>query len=111
MMLESTLDITASDMKDFYVGRFDVLYENPEQLKEGKFYIMEVNGSGSEAIYAWDPKYTIAEFYRIIFAKQRLLFKISSANRRKGHTPIGIVKLAKLHFFQQRLIKRYPLSN
>jgi hypothetical protein len=102
----------ARDMKEFYIGRFDVRYESLEHLRSGTgFTIMEVNGSGSEAIHAWDPKYSIPESYGIIFAKQRLLFAISEANRRKGHNPIGLRALARLHFHQQKLIKRYPLSN
>ena len=110
-MLNRTVDAIARDMKDFHIGRFDVRYETLEQLKEGKFTIMEVNGSGSEAIHAWDPKYSIMQAYRIIFAKQRLLFKISAMKRSAGHKPIGIVKLARLYCLQQKLIKRYPLSN
>lgn len=110
--LDKAVDAIASDMKEFYIGRFDVRYESLEQLRAGAgFTIMEVNGSGSESIHAWDPKYSIAQSYSIIFAKQRLLFAISEANRRKGHKPIGLRALARLHFHQQKLIKRYPLSN
>ncbi len=110
--LDQAVDAIAQDMTEFYVGRFDVRYESLEQLRAGSgFTIMEVNGSGSESVHAWDPKYTIRESYRIIFAKQRLLFQISAANRRNGHKPIGLWKLARLHFQQQALINRYPLSN
>lgn len=110
--LNKAVDEIAQDMKEFYIGRFDVRYESLEKLKAGKgFTIMEVNGSGSESVNAWDPKYTIAQSYLIIFAKQRLLFRISASNRRKGHKPIGLYKLARLHFHQQKLIKLYPLSN
>lgn len=110
--LTEAVEAIASDMKDFHIGRFDVRYESLEQLRAGKnFTIMEVNGSGSEAIHAWDPKYSIWESYKIIFAKQRLLFQISDANRRQGHPPIRARKLAQLHFNQQRLIKLYPPSN
>lgn len=105
-------DAIAKDMPEFYVGRFDVRYKSLDQLRQGKgFTIMEVNGAGSEAVHAWDPKYSIRQAYRIIFAKQRLLFDISAANRKRGYKPIGLFKLARLHFFQQSLIKRYPLSN
>ncbi len=110
--LDKAVDAIAQDMKGFYIGRFDVRYESLEQLRAGTgFAIMEVNGSGSESIHAWDPKYSIAQSYSIIFSKQRLLFAISAANRSKGHAPIGLRALARLHFHQQKLIKRYPLSN
>jgi hypothetical protein len=109
--LTEKLDIIAKDMKDFYIGRFDVRYKNAEELAKGKFIIMEVNGSGSEAVHAWDPKYTIPEVYKIVFAKQRILFSIADINRKLGHKPIGLIKLAQLHLHQQDLMRRYPRSN
>lgn len=110
--LIEVFDRIAKDMPEFYAGRFDIRYESLERLRQGKgFTIMEVNGAGSEAVHAWDPKYSIRESYRIIFAKQRLLFQIGAVNRKRGYRPIGLSRLAKLHFFQQALIKRYPLSN
>ncbi|MEO8365478.1 MAG: hypothetical protein ABI538_04650 [Pseudoxanthomonas sp.] len=105
------VDAIARDMQDFHVGRFDVRYSTLESLQRGEFTIMEVNGAGSEAVHAWDPKYTIAQVYALVFAKQRLLFQIAAANRRAGHRPIGMYRLARLHLAQQRLMARYPASN
>lgn len=109
--LVARVDAIARDMGAFHVGRFDVRYASLDALRAGEFTIMEVNGAGSEAVHAWDPRYTIADVYRIVFAKQRLLFRISDANRRRGHRPIGLWQLAKLYVAQQRLIARYPPSN
>ena len=110
-VLTARVDAIAKDMGLFLVGRFDVRYRSLEALGRGEFTIMEVNGAGSEAVHAWDPKYSIADVYRIVFAKQRLLFKIGDENRRRGHRPIGLRKLAQLHFRQQRLMRLYPPSN
>lgn len=110
--LSDTVDAIARDMNQFYVGRFDVRFNSLEELQGGKgFMIMEVNGSGAESVHAWDPKYSIIQSYRIIFAKQRLIFKLGSLQRRKGHKPIGWRELARLYLYQQELIRRYPLSN
>ena len=109
--LLARVEAIARDMGVFLVGRFDVRYSTLESLQRGEFTIMEVNGAGSEAVHAWDPKYSIREVYRIVFAKQRMLFRISDANRRLGHRPIGILGLARLHFRQQRVMRRYPPSN
>jgi len=109
--LLARVDAIARDMGVFLVGRFDVRYSSLGSLQRGEFTIMEVNGAGSEAVHAWDPKYSIRDVYRIVFAKQRLLFKISDANRRLGHRPIGWLKLAQLHVRQQRIMRRYPPSN
>ena len=110
-VLTDAIDAIARDMTDFHVGRFDVRYESLDHLLAGDFTIIEVNGAGSEAVHAWDPKFTLREAYAIVFAKQRMLFEIGDMMRRRGHRPIGLAKLAELHFRQQRLIKRYPMSN
>jgi len=110
--LTDAIDAIARDMKEFHVGRFDVRYESLDLLLGGAgFSIIEVNGAGSEAVHAWDPKFTLRQAYAIIFSKHRILFEIGDAMRKHGHRPVGLFTLAKLHMRQQRLIKRYPLSN
>ena len=105
------LEGIARDMGDFLVGRFDVRFTDPAALQRGEFTIMEVNGAGSEAVHAWDPKYSIREVYAIVFAKQRRLFAIADAQRRRGVRPIGLLALARLWWKQQRLMGAYPPSN
>ena len=72
---------------------------------------MEINGAGSEAIQAWDPATGLLDGFRMIFSKQRVLFAIGDAMRRRGVVPIGLPLLARLNRRQQRLIALYPPSN
>ena len=80
--LLDTIEAIARDMPQFHVGRFDVRYATLADLREGRFTIMEVNGAGSEAVHAWDPKYSVRQVYAMVFAKQRALFMLGAANRR-----------------------------
>lgn len=109
--LLAAVEAIARDMPDFQVGRFDVRFASLPDLRAGRFTIMEVNGAGSEAVHAWDPKYSVRQVYAMVFAKQRMLFAIGAANRRRGHRPIGALALARHYLRQQRLIRRYPPSN
>ncbi len=110
--LTAAIEAIARDMPAFYAGRFDVRFEDLQQLAEGRgLKIMEINGAGSEAIQAWDPDIGLLAAFCIIFAKQRVLFAIGAANRRRGHRPIGLLRLAQLHVMQQRLLDAYPPSN
>jgi hypothetical protein len=110
--LTAAIDAVARDMGNFHVGRFDVKFSDLDALGRGEsFRIIEVNGAGSEAVHAWDPAHSLARAYAIIFDKQRRMFEIASRMRRLGHRPIGLAKLARLHFRQQALIRRYPSSN
>ena len=110
--LLAAVDAIARDMPDFHCGRFDVRYDSLEALVAGRgFTIMEINGAGSEAIEAWDPDIGLVRGLRMIFAKQRTLFAIGAAMRRRGVVPIGLLALARLNWRQQRLIALYPPSN
>ncbi|MEO5811133.1 MAG: hypothetical protein ABIU96_00705 [Rhodanobacter sp.] len=109
--LTEAVEAVARDMPQFHIGRLDVRYLSLEHLRRGQFTIMEVNGAGSEAVYAWDSKYSIREVYRMVFTKQRLLFALAAANRARGHKPVGVFALARHYLRQQRLIRQYPPSN
>lgn len=110
--LVAAIDEVARDMLNFHAGRFDVKFRDLESLRSGVgFKIIEVNGAGSEAVHAWDPAHSIWHAYAIIFDKQRRLFALAARMRALGHRPIGLVRLARLHFRQQALIRRYPPSN
>jgi hypothetical protein len=110
--LTRAIDAIARDMPQFHFGRFDVRFRSQQELSAGAgFTIMEVNGAGSEAIQAWDPEIGLLEGFGMIFAKQRLLFAIGAANRRRGIRPIGPFALMRLNWRQNRLIDQYPASN
>ena len=110
--LETAIHAIAMDMKDLHVARFDVRFESIGALRLGQsFKIIEVNGAGSEAVHAWDPRYTLSQAYGIVFEKQRMLFAIGAAMRARGHQPLSGFAMARLYLRQQRLIRAYPPSN
>lgn len=110
--LTAAIDAIAGDMGEFHFGRFDVRFTSTHALQQGQgFTIMEVNGAGAEAIEAWDPATGLLAGLRTIFAKQRLLFEIGAANRRRGTAAIGLLALARLNAAQNRLLDAYPPSN
>jgi hypothetical protein len=110
--LVAAIDAIARDMGEFHFGRFDVRFGSAAQLRQGRgFAIMEVNGAGSEAIEAWDPATSLLQGLRTVFAKQRLLFEIGAANRRRGAPTVSLLELARLNRRQNRLLDAYPSSN
>ena len=110
--LVAAIDAIARDMPQFHFGRFDVRFDDLSSLAAGRgLVIMEINGAGSEAIQAWDPDTGLLRGFGMIFAKQRTLFAIGDAMRRRGVQPIGLLELARLNRRQQVLIRQYPPSN
>lgn len=110
--LEAAIDAIAMDMKLMHVARFDVRYSDIGAMRAGhSFKIIEVNGAGSEAVHAWDPRYSLSQAYKIVFEKQRMLFSIGAAMRKCGHNPPAVLTMAGLYLHQERLIRSYPPSN
>lgn len=110
----AAIDAIARDMcgGQFHFGRFDVRFASDDALRLGRgFYIMEVNGAGSEAIEAWDPATGLLAGLAKVFAKQRLLFEIGAANLRQGAPRTGLLALMRLNWRQNRLLDAYPPSN
>jgi exosome complex RNA-binding protein Csl4 len=98
-------------MGEFHYGRYDVKFESLQQLRDGRFVIIEVNGAGSEAIQFWDPRLSMAQAFRGVFRKQRELFALGDMMRARGIRPIGPSALITAFVRQRWLIKRYAPSN
>ncbi len=69
----------------FYFGRMDIRYHSRELLEEGKsFFILEVNGAGSEPTHMYDPRHSLFFAWKEIIRHWVILFKISRANHKLG---------------------------
>lgn len=68
---------------DFYYGRFDVKAQTANDLKEGKFKIMELNGASAEPGHIYDPSYTLEQAYADLFWHWRKMSEIAESNRSK----------------------------
>jgi hypothetical protein len=75
----------AREMPEFYFGRFDVRFGSLESFKRGEdFYILEVNGPGSEMTHIWDANMSLGEAYRVLFGQYRTAWEIGEENRARG---------------------------
>lgn len=83
--LLQTINKVCSTIKGFYFGRLDIRYNTFEELCAGeKFSIIEINGAGSEPTHIYDPKHTILFAWKEIIRHWKLLYQISSINKKKG---------------------------
>jgi hypothetical protein len=75
----------------FYFGRMDIRYQSRELLDEGKsFYILEVNGAGSEPTHIYDPRHSIFFAWKEIIRHWIILYKISRANHKLGYPYLSV---------------------
>ncbi len=54
------LDEISHSINDFFYGRYDIMCNSLEELKQGKnFVILEYNGCGAEPNHFYDTGYTL----------------------------------------------------
>ena len=83
--LVSMLDKISLDINDFFYGRYDIMCNSIEELKEGKnFMILEYNGCGAEPNHFYDTGYTLKGAWKEILKHWKILYRISRYNHKQG---------------------------
>ena len=102
--LVKVMDEICRQIPDFYFGRLDIRYQSRELLEEGKsFFILEVNGAGSEPTHMYDPRHSIFFAWKEIIRHWVILFKISRANHQLGYPLSFFTGRSGLKHVQKRL--------
>ena len=72
--LVAVFDKLSHSVNDFFYGRYDIMCESVEALKQGKdFTILEYNGCGAEPNHFYDTGYTLFGAYREMHLGKPLL--------------------------------------
>lgn len=83
--LVEILDKISLQINDFFYGRYDIMCNSIEELKQGKnFAILEYNGCGAEPNHFYDTGYTLTGAWKEILKHWKILYEISSYNHRQG---------------------------
>ncbi len=92
--LLAVFDNLSIQIGDFYYGRYDILCNSVEELKQGKnFSILEYNGCGAEPNHFYDTGYTLGGAYKEILKHWNALYEISKYNKEvNGVKPWAFVK-------------------
>lgn len=81
----SILDEISHSINDFFYGRYDIMCNSLEELKQGKkFVILEYNGCGAEPNHFYDTGYTLTGAWKEILKHWKILFDISRQNHKSG---------------------------
>src|SRR5438477_9367315 len=92
--LERVIDEISLKVTGFFVGRYNLRYENDEDLKQGRnFQIVELNGASSEATSIYDARNSLFSAYQTLFQQWRLVFAIGAINKANGHAPSSLATL------------------
>jgi hypothetical protein len=106
--LEEAIDRISRASEGFYFGRYDVRASSIEELQEGRFQVLELNGVNSEATHIYDPRLGIFAAYRALFRQWRLAFEIGAMNRRRGAKATKLRDLWRRYREYRRLATSHP---
>ena len=91
--LVNVFDKLSIEVDDFFYGRYDIMCNSVEDLKQGKnFSILEYNGCGAEPNHFYDTGYTLMNAYREILKHWKDLYLISNYNSKQGIKPWPFMK-------------------
>ncbi len=104
--LVAVFDKLSIRINDFFYGRYDVMCNSIEELKQGKnFTILEYNGCGAEPNHFYDTGYTLGGACKEILKHWKLLYEISKYNAEQGIKPWGFWKGVKFLRKTKRLYR------
>ncbi len=110
--LERTVDSIARNFPGFFIGRFDVRYQDPDKFMAGEdLAIVELNGVTSESTNIYDPSWSLPAAYRTLARQWALLYAIGAANRDRGHAPTTLATLLRLVRDYYRDLRVNPLAD
>jgi membrane protein DedA with SNARE-associated domain len=96
--LEQKIDEICRSYRGFYFGRFDIRTPSTSDLMAGNFKVIELNGVTSESTNIYDPQYSLADAYRILFRQWRLAFEIGAENVRLGYRAASVRDMFRMTF-------------
>lgn len=109
--LTATIDEIAQQIPEFYFGRFDIMYNNFEELERGKnFQIVELNGAASEPTHIYDPKHSVWFAWKELTRHITFMYQISIENHKRGVPYLDYkagMREYKLHLMQNSKIVNF----
>lgn len=82
--LEAAIERVSQRFEGFYFGRYDVRTPSEEDLRQGRFRVLELNGITSESTDIYDPRNSLLHAYKVLFRQWRYAFEIGRQNRELG---------------------------
>ncbi len=94
-VLEAEIDRVSRGYEGFFFGRYDVRADSLEDLRQGRFRILELNGVTSESADAYDPSHGYVTGLRAIARQWREAYAIGAKNILSGHPATGALALLR----------------
>lgn len=86
--LSEVIDKVCQQLPAFYFGRLDIKFQNWEELENGNFSVIELNGAASEPTHMYDPRHSIFFAWKEIKRHWDMLYQISIVNSKINSIPL-----------------------
>ena len=82
--LIGTFDTISKQIDGFNFGRFDLRCQSVEDLENGNFKILELNGCGAEPSHIYQPGSSLVAGVRALITYWRNMYRVSRENHERG---------------------------
>lgn len=104
--LVEVFDQIEQSLDGVFYARYDLRCKSMEEMKKGNhIYIVEINGTGSEAAHIYDTKMNFWNRYKSMFQLWSIMYKIARINKKNGHPFMSIKDIAD---WQKGMKEHYP---
>lgn len=93
--LEAAVDRISRGYQGFHIGRYDVR-ATPDDLREGRFQILELNGVASEQAHIFDPRYRYRDYWRAMRRHWSTAYAIGAHNIAEGAEVTPLPELLRI---------------
>lgn len=105
--LGNAIDEICRQIPGFFYGRLDIKFANWKDLNEGKnLSIIELNGAGSEPTHMYDPSHSLFFAWKEIIRHWKILWRISTWNRKNKSYPYLSFKLGIKMFKENKAVEK-----
>ena len=91
--LAELMHTVSARLPGFYIGRYDLKAASFEELLNGNFSVLELNGANSEPAHIYDPDNKLVRAYRDLFSHWKLMARISKLNMQHGYRCVSVRSL------------------
>lgn len=109
-VLTEVINDICTQVKGFYYGRLDLMYNTAEELESGKnLMLVEINGAMSEPTHIYDPGHSLWFAWKELARHVTYMYEISQTNHRVRGIPYlkykhGIRELYAHHLQNRKIV-------
>ncbi|KAH8660521.1 hypothetical protein BX600DRAFT_514120 [Xylariales sp. PMI_506] len=104
--LERRIDEISRGVPGFFIGRYDVRYDEEDDLMAGRaFKIVELNGVSAIPTSMKDPHTSVWQAWGLFCQVMGLLYTIGAQNRTLGYNPMLLIEFLEAYFNAKNQMK------